>query len=103
MLLEPPEKIWPDRVKVTPALTPRERETRPTALGKLGRSSHAPRLVRARGAALDSALEVQRPPRLAKTRQMFLPLPGGEGWGEGGNSLAPAIQNDTEIAANSFR
>ena len=67
---------------LTPALSPEEREKRSTSSGKSGCSSHAPSLPPARGQPLNS----KEASRFAETRRTILPLPGGEGRGEGGRT-----------------
>ena len=65
---------------LTPALSPGERETRPAARGKFGCFSHAPRFAQFR--RREGGTKVTA--RIANEREMFSPLPRGEGRGEGG-------------------
>ena len=68
---------------LTPALSPEEKETRSAAAGKLATSPYASQFIRVDGPKLNA----RRACELAPTRTMWLPLPRGEGWGEGGRVL----------------
>ena len=74
---------------LTPALSPRERENH---LPRSAASERAPELGSPRvnlgkpGGARDSLI-------VSRTVRARLPLPGGEGWGEGGRQTNPAFAN----------
>ena len=65
---------------LTPTLSPEEREARSAASGKTGLPPSAAQLTRVDG----PVLEAPKASAPTKTRRTFLPLPGGEDWGEGG-------------------